>query len=749
MSSAAVKSVPGLFQAATAYVTRGYAVVPVYPRSKRPIRDKWPEVRVTAAQVSEAFEGDRNVGIILGSASGGLTDVDLDCPEAIELAPLFLPHTPVKTGRASKPQSHWWYITQGDQYVAHKDPVSDRMIVELRAAPGHQTVVGPSVHESGEIIDVLEGDPAVVDSATLAAGVAALHAAVVAKRYPDGVPTPPPRANVDQYVATDGPGVPTPAGDFDTIRRAEAYLDRIPSAVSGRGGHNQTYAAATCLVHGFGLDAETALGILMTRYNPRCDPPWTERELRHKVEDAATKPHARPYGWLRDGSRDPRVDLSGILNKGIAMSVSAEGTPADRAQSPDAPASPTIEDPGPFPAHLLEVPGLIGEIVKFDLETAHRPQPVLALAGAIAVQAVLAGRKVCDERGNRTNLYIISVAGTGLGKDHARKLAKRILVESGLEDKIGNEDLASDSGFIAAVKESPAALFLIDEFGKFLATLASPQKAPHLFAIISVMLKMYSCADTIFKGKAYADKAKNPTINQPCPVILGSTVPESFFNALTHESMSDGFMARQIMFVGDKDPPRRRPEMQCLPDSILKTARYWGNLRAGGNLADINPEPICIQATPEASALFDAIGETCDQKRRERRFGSDLWTRVEEKACRLALVYACSASHTNPVIDAAAAQWAIGLAVYQTKLLIKLGSRWVADGFFDARQKRAKRVIEDAGGRMSRSDFARSTQWLNARERQDVVENLVETGQIKIEAVPTATKPKEFYVLIG
>lgn len=501
------------------------------------------------------------------------------------------------------------------------------------------------------------------------------------------------------------------------------------------------------MVHGFGLDPETALGILLARYNPRCEPPWTEKELRHKVEDAATKHHDRPYGWLRDGSRDPRVDVSGILNKGIAMSASAEGTPADPAQSPEVPAKPTIEDPGPFPAHLLEVPGLIGEIVKFDLATAHRPQPLLALAGAIAVQATLAGRKVCDERGNRTNLFIVAIAETGVGKDHSRLLAKRILLESGLEHQIGNEDLASDAGFIAAVKESPASLFLLDEFGKFLLTVGNPQKAPHLYAIITAMLRMYSCAGTVFKGKAYADKGKNPTINQPCPVILGSTVPDSFFKALTHESISDGFMARQIMFEGDPDPPRRRPESQCVPESILVAGKYWANFRPGGNLADINPDPLRIQSTPEAGELFDALGDLCDQHRRTRLFGYQLWSRTEEKACRLALVYACSANHTNPVIDAAAARWAIELAVYQTKQLIKLASRWVADGFFDARQKRAKRVIEDAGGRMSRSEFARRTQWLNTRERLDVVENLVETGQIAIERQPTATKTGEVYVV--
>src|SRR5262249_54856422 len=31
---------------------------------------------------------------------------------------------------------------------------------------------------------------------------------------------------------------------------------------------------------------------------PRCEPPWSERELRHKCHDADTLPFDKPRGWL-------------------------------------------------------------------------------------------------------------------------------------------------------------------------------------------------------------------------------------------------------------------------------------------------------------------------------------------------------------------------------------------------------------------------------------------------------------------
>src|SRR5205085_5715475 len=118
-------------------------------------------------------------------------------------------------------------------------------------------------------------------------------------------------------------------------------------------------------------------------------------------------------------------------------------------------------DPGSFPVEFLNVPGFIGQVVQFNLETAVRPQPVLALGGAIALQAVLAGRKVRDNRDNRTNLYIVGTAPSGMGKDHARKINKKILYRAGLDELAGCEEIASDAGLLSAVAAHPPTLLQI------------------------------------------------------------------------------------------------------------------------------------------------------------------------------------------------------------------------------------------------------------------------------------------------
>lgn len=87
----------------------------------------------------------------------------------------------------------------------------------------------------------------------------------------------------------------------DAERRAAAYVARCPPAVSGEGGHNQTFLVARSIVYGFALGAERGFELLWTVWNPLCKPPWSESELRRKCEQAETVEFTKPRGWLLGG----------------------------------------------------------------------------------------------------------------------------------------------------------------------------------------------------------------------------------------------------------------------------------------------------------------------------------------------------------------------------------------------------------------------------------------------------------------
>lgn len=96
------------------------------------------------------------VGCVTGPAHKGPVDIDLDCIEAIKLAPFFLPHTPAIFGRKSKPRSHYIYRVDASAHdkKAFLDPVTKTCLLEIRADGGHQTVFPGSIHEdTGELIE--------------------------------------------------------------------------------------------------------------------------------------------------------------------------------------------------------------------------------------------------------------------------------------------------------------------------------------------------------------------------------------------------------------------------------------------------------------------------------------------------------------------------------------------------------------------------------------------------------------------
>ena len=119
------------------------------------------------------------------------------------------------------------------------------------------------------------------------------------------------------------------SGD-ERLKRARAYLAKIPPAVAGQRGHDRTFHAACVLIQGFDLTVDDARPLLH-EWNLGCIPPWSPVELEHKLRDAARQIDAHPRGYLCDGGsrhvegqaiRVPRRPGPGVLSR-----------PADEAES--------------------------------------------------------------------------------------------------------------------------------------------------------------------------------------------------------------------------------------------------------------------------------------------------------------------------------------------------------------------------------------------------------------------------------
>ena len=81
------------------------------------------------------------------------------------------------------------------------------------------------------------------------------------------------------------------------LDRAQRYVAATPPSISGQGGHSQTFGLATALAHGFNL-SESEVYALLQVYNLSCSPPWSEKEIKHKIRQAYSTTHDKPRGWL-------------------------------------------------------------------------------------------------------------------------------------------------------------------------------------------------------------------------------------------------------------------------------------------------------------------------------------------------------------------------------------------------------------------------------------------------------------------
>jgi Family of unknown function (DUF5906)/Bifunctional DNA primase/polymerase, N-terminal len=163
------------------YLSRGWQPIPDEFRGKRPtVGEGWTEFQCDAESAAQYFDGSpQNIGVLLGTPSGGLVDVDIDDPFARTLAPRFLPPTGATFGREGNPSSHWLYISSDATTKKFVRPDGNTALVEIRST-GAQTVFPGSVHESGERVEwVSDGIPATIEASVLQSAVGRLAAAAL------------------------------------------------------------------------------------------------------------------------------------------------------------------------------------------------------------------------------------------------------------------------------------------------------------------------------------------------------------------------------------------------------------------------------------------------------------------------------------------------------------------------------------------------------------------------------------------
>ncbi|CAK0757499.1 hypothetical protein CCP2SC5_2390001 [Azospirillaceae bacterium] len=369
------------------------------------------------------------------------------------------------------------------------------------------------------------------------------------------------------------------------------------------------------------------------------------------------------------------------------------------------------------------------------------------------------GRKYRTETNLRSNLYIVGVADSGSGKNHPREVINELFIAAGLGHYLGGNKIASGAGLLSALHRQPTLLMQIDEFGMFLQAAADRRRSPkHITDILDNMTELYTAAGGVFLGAEYSNldgKNERRDINQPCLCVYGTSAPIHFWNALQSANVVDGSLARFIILHCSDDYPEENETagIRTSPSSLLDALNLiasGGGHTPSGNLCGLTSDittaviPMTVKMNAEAKDAFRTLSRTITVQLREARgtpFTSIL-ARIAENAAKVALIRAVSLDPIAPLIGVDDVGWAISLIKNCADRTMNEVEARIADNETERNHKKVLEIIRSAGlGGVAKNDLVRRSQFLDKRQRDEIIAVLIESGLIKTYVRSAATRP--------
>lgn len=326
-------------------------------------------------------------------------------------------------------------------------------------------------------------------------------------------------------------------------------------------------------------------------------------------------------------------------------------------------------------------PGLIGDVARYIHDTAFKPVPEIALAGALAFMAGICGRQWNTHTGLGLALYIVLLAPTGTGKEGAQagisRLFRAITTDGGVPAADvfeGPGGLASGQALLKALVKQPCCVSIIGEIGGRFKRMCAPNAPQSEQALIDTLRDLYnkSGASDSKKATVYADSDKNvPVIYAPNYTFLGEGVPDEFYGSLTDGAIASGLLPRFsiIEYTGGRVKSREDEEFSRdvppeLLDRLAKLAAF--------SLGQAHKNTVIVVQHDEAARkiLRDFREYAEDKVFSNKSMLSELWNRAHMKALKLAALIAVGCNPYEPTVNAEAAQWACNFINHEISLFV-------------------------------------------------------------------------------
>ena len=363
--------------------------------------------------------------------------------------------------------------------------------------------------------------------------------------------------------------------------------------------------------------------------------------------------------------------------------------------------------------------------------------------------AIFGRRYVMAEIKTKCNLFVIAVAKTGAGKDHSRQRIKELMAAAGLHQYICGDRFSSGVAILRTLFEFPSRISHLDEMGLYLQSLTAKNAAGHQRDIIKTLLEVYSSSTGVYHGQEYADATNRIRfdINEPNFNFFGTTTPRTLIPALNHDMVDNGTLSRFLLIPPFEDyPDTQIPESIPAPEDIVKDIIDSCNvIPAGvGNLSNLPMLPnsaVQSMMVHWEPAAFEEFKSVRGWQLKQARADDVLWVRYSELTVKIAMIEAIARDPISPTVTFDIFKMANDLVRWSFNYAADLIHREVSENEIEASHKRVLNFIRRQGeAGASSTQLAKSLQGMKARDRNEILQTLLESGDI-IEDVITKDGP--------
>ncbi len=713
-----------------ALLAQGLQPVAVYNRAKRPFGDHWQQTKGMPVFVAAA----QSTGILCNGVRG--IDIDISDAAAADRAAAIVADTcgpsPFVRGRPDSAKRLILYRGSGKKRVIKTDAGKVEILGD------GQQFVAYGIHPDGAPYEWFDEEPAsvklngqLVKETDLDRLEKALHAALGGSAPDDPVPS------------FSGPKPEVAHAWAQTALDEEAR--RVASAAPGTRNDELNRSA-------FNLGQIVAGGAL--------DRSIVQDALRNA---AAACGLGKDDGWpqvnrtitsgLASGAKEPR--------RAPERAIEVPATVVEAAALMVARTKPKKEDI--FAAIQTgrgvdwRTPrGLIGQISDWILETSRRPNRALAVASATAILSAVCGRHLYGPTGTALNLYIVTLAKTGAGKDRPLSAVGEFLTAAKLP-LAQTAKAFSVSGFERLIAENPCCVATIDEMGANLLARIANKRASHeagegiKAALQELWSRVYGKSPFQTTRRA---QAASEAVSSPSLTLFGASTPEAFYDCFRAGDALSGFLNRFLIAEGDgrakvaNEFDYFSPNLDLIDGVRSLIPEQDGNL---GDVMGVYRAPAVVErkmrwapdVKQEALDLENALGDLAEAHPR-----GELMARTFEYSVRLASLHAVS--QTRLAVDHDDLAWGASWALGSARAMITAANDLMAETEYESFVNRVKAIIRKEGT-IGRSDLMRRCQFLRARDLDGIIDQLAQAEIIEKLDVRTSGRgaPGRSYRWIG